>query len=125
MQIIKYNKSQFKGSFYVSLLWFLFVLINLFVTPDLHWKDFLYVILGVIYILIFFFDTEKNYVIINEENIVVKCILNRKIRLDQINDISYEMNFIVISTNRTTVKINLNLIQKDDLDIAMHLNCYK
>ncbi|MBE9599384.1 hypothetical protein [Pedobacter sp. MC2016-24] len=122
MQMIRYNRSQFKGSYFTGLLWLVLGLIMLFGSPELTWRHVLCLVVGSVYALLLLFDREKNYILIDEDKIVVKRFFNKKIKINQIKDISYETDFIIISTNRKQVKIILNLIHPKDLGMAIPLN---
>ena len=122
MQMIRYNRSQFKGSYFTGLLWLVLGLIMLFDSPELTWRHVLCLVVGSVYALLLLFDREKNYILIDEDKIVVNGFFNKKIKIDQIKDISYETDFIIINTSRKRVKINLNLIHPKDLGMAVPLN---
>lgn len=124
MQMIRYNRSQFKGSYFTGLLWLVLGLIMLFDSPELTWRHVLCLVVGSVYALLLLFDREKNYVLIDENQIVVKGLFNKKIKIDQIKDISYEMNLMIISTDQKRIKINLNLVHPEDLGMAMNLSHY-
>ena len=125
---IRFKKKRIYTNLILGLLWTGLGIYNVIEDDNLRWTDYLYLIIGILYILHFFYDLLNQYLTI-ETGTIHKNILYgnpKKLNLDEVNFIKKTAGGYTLKTETQKMKIKTELIEENSLaelkDILEKLN---
>jgi hypothetical protein len=114
---IRFKKKRIYANLILGLVWTGLGVFGLFEDDNFRWSDFLYVVLGILYMGHYLYDFTNQYLTI-ENGTIRKNVLygfGKNINLDDINFIKKFAGNYTLKTETTELKINTELIEKKSL----------
>nr|WP_319401794.1 hypothetical protein [uncultured Carboxylicivirga sp.] len=115
---IKLKKTRLYTNLILGLVWIILGFFILHTKETYQWSDFLYLVIGLLYIGHYLYDSINQYLII-ENGIIRKNVLydyRKKINLNDINSIKKFAGVYTLKTNNKEFKINTTIIDEDSLE---------
>ncbi|ADX68730.1 hypothetical protein [Weeksella virosa] len=109
---IAYSKKRLLINAFLGFFWVLMGAIYLMTNVNFSWLSYLTIILGCLYIYLFVRDYYKKYIEVNENSLTVNTFPVKTILFKDLINVSYFAGEFTFKTDKTTIRINKNLLQK-------------
>lgn len=109
---IHFKRGRINFNLILGLSFFLFGLYVTYTSDSPSWSDFGYFVFAIVYFLIFIYQLQYQYVIINDHFIQKSTPFSRRISLKEIEFVKNERGEIVIGNQHTQIRINTQLIDE-------------
>ncbi len=120
---IKYNKNRNKFGLLFGILFSSLGFIQIFINNSISWFHYGNLIIGVSYLIVYFFETKLQYLFINDGYIIKNTLFRKRIKLDNIVSIKLFAGDYILKTNTSEMTINSNIIDPESLtDLKSILN---
>jgi len=115
---IRFKKKRLYMSAILGIFWTGLGIFNLIEDENLRWSDYIYLLVGILYIGHFIFDYMNQYLIVESGTIRKNPLYGyrKKINLNEINLIKKFAGDYTLNTNTQKLKINTELIEQKSLD---------
>ena len=114
---IRFKKKRLYMSAILGIVWTGFGIYNILEDENLRWSDYIYLLVGILYIGHYLFDLINQYLIV-ENGTIRKNLLygySKKINLNEINLIKKFAGDYTLKTDTQKLKINTDLIEEKSL----------
>ncbi len=114
---IRFKKKRLYMSAILGIVWTGFGTYNILEDENLRWSDYIYLLVGILYIGHYLFDLINQYLIV-ENGTIRKNLLygySKKINLNEINLIKKFAGDYTLKTDTQKLKINTDLIEEKSL----------
>ncbi|MGY0392645.1 hypothetical protein ACW5R3_08840 [Bizionia sp. KMM 8389] len=111
----KYKSRRLYANLIIGVIWILLGGLNLLDTDHVKWYDYAYLIIGILYLLLFFYDLSHPYISI-ENGILKKSTLyglGVKIKLKNIITIKRTTDNYIVNTDKKKMTINTKVIDEE------------
>jgi hypothetical protein len=112
---IKYKKKRNYINLALGIFWILFGIINFIEDDSIRWTDYIYLLVGPIYIGQYLWDITNQYLTIKNGIIKKNTPFGKKINLNEINWIKNFAGDYTLKTATEELKINTALIDEKSL----------
>ncbi|EDM43963.1 hypothetical protein SCB49_10247 [unidentified eubacterium SCB49] len=114
---IQFKKKRLYFNLILGVIWITLGLFSLFEDDKRRWTDYIYIVLGIFYIIHFIYDYVNQYLIIENETIKKNILygFGKKLKLNEIIAIKEFAGDYTLKTDTATLTINTNLIDKTSL----------
>lgn len=125
---IRFKKKKLYSNLIIGVIWLVFAVIILFAEEENHWMNYVYPIIGFLYLGQYWYDSTFQYLIIDENTIQRNVFYgtNRKIALKDIVWIKKFAGDYILKSDKKDMHIDLRLIDGASLDelnkVLAHLN---
>ncbi len=120
---IKYNKNRNKFGLLFGILFSSLGFIQIFINNSISWFHYGNLIIGASYLIVYFFETKLQYLLINDGYIIKNTLFRKRIKLDNIVSIKLFAGDYILKTNTSEMRINSNIIDPESLtDLKSILN---
>jgi len=115
---IRFKKKRLYANLVLGILWTAIGIFNVLEDDNLHFMDFAYSVIGILYLLHFIYDFNDQYLTIENGTIRKNALYGyrKKIDLSEICLIKNSGGDYIIKTEHQKLKINPELIEKKSLD---------
>ncbi len=113
---IKYKKKRNYINLALGLFWILLSILSFIQKDKIHWTDYGYLVVGVLYIGQYFWDITNQYLTLENGIIKKNSVFGRKINLNEIIWIKKFAGDYTLKTENQELKINTELIQEHSLN---------
>ena len=114
---IGYKKRYLNANLGLSLLWFIFFLFGLYIKDELHWADFGWGVISLMYLGLYLYQRKNQYLIIKNGFIKKNDLFGKKLNLNEIRQIKKFAGDYILKTDKTELTINTQLIEPDSLTL--------
>ena len=108
----KKNKKQFYYNLVLGSFWVVFGLIGIFM-EDTRWNDYAFLSIGILYLVLSFFNTRTHHLIITEEHIKQDYLFGKSIKVKDIKSITEFAGDISIKTDSKTFTIHKQTFESE------------
>jgi len=112
---IKYKNKILKSNLFFGGIWLLFGIISLLTKENIHWSDYGYIVLALLYFAHYIYVNLNPYIRIEDGVISTNTFLSKKISLYKIQQIKKIDNEYILVAGQTELKINTSLIEDNSL----------
>ncbi len=113
---IEYKKKRLRINLIMGLIWLSFFMLIALFTNDVGIWNYGYLIFGLSYLGIYFYDSKNQYLEIKGSFITKKFIQKKHFNLEQLSGINRKFgNIKLLSKTQKTLYINTEIIDKDSL----------
>lgn len=112
---IGYKKRYLIANLGLSLLWLVFFLIGIFIKEELHWADFGWSVISLMYLGFYLYQRKNQYLLIENGFIKKNDLFGKKFNLNEIIEIKKFGGDIILKTDSREMKIDTQLIEPDSL----------
>lgn len=114
---IKFKKKRLRANLILGIVWIILGTLSVFENDTLHWSDYGYLVIGILYIGYYLYDLTNQYLTIENGTIQKNGLygFSKKINLNDINHIKKFAGDYTLQTDQKELKINTELIDKDSL----------
>ncbi len=114
---IKYNKKHFNIKLFSAIAWGVFGMLNLYVSETLRWNDYGYFCFGLIYLSIYIYEKQTQYICITNGILKINDpIFGKKINLSKLISIKKFAGDYILKTKDKTLEINTQIIEPKSLE---------
>ena len=114
---IKFKKKKLYTNLFLGAFWTVLGIFNLQDDSNLRWTDYIYLIVGIIYIAHFLWDLKNQYLIV-ENGTIKKNMLygyGKRLNLNEITCIQNDAGDYIVKTESHKLKIRVELIEEKSL----------
>ncbi len=113
---IQYTKKRLRANLIVGLIWSTLAIVKWIFDDYMHWTDFFFTGMALLYLGQYLFDRKNQYLTINQDQIKVNFLFGKQIYLSDINRIKKFAGDYIIKTDKRELTINTQLIDPDSLN---------
>jgi len=112
---IRFKKKKLYSNLILGVLWLIIGVYNILEDEDLHWMDYSYLVIALLYLLHFIYDYKNQYLIIENESIRKNALYGnrKKIELNDINLITKTAGDYILKAENKQINIDPNLIEDE------------
>lgn len=114
---IKYKSRNVKINLIFGIFWIIFFILGIFLRDELHWIDYGYLVMAVLYLSLYFYQREKQYLLIENGFIKYNTLYGRKLNLSEIKAIRKFAGDYILKSDEKDFKIDTQVIDPDSLAI--------
>lgn len=108
-----FSKKSVNKNLYLGILWIIIAIIYLLAYDNVKWYFYPTLILGIIYLGIYVYEFQLNYIEISENKIIINSLPRKELNLNEIIDIKYFAGDYILSTPNNSIKIIKSQISKE------------
>ena len=112
---IKYKTRHLKANLILGLVWLVWFFIIILFKENLHWADYGWGIISLMYLALYFYQRQNQYLIIENGFIKYNNPFGSKINLTDIKWIKKFAGDYILKTDKKDFTINTQLIDPDSL----------
>ena len=112
---IKYKRKRLKYFLYFGIAWILLGVATLLLNEQLRWNDYAYIVLGVIHIATYIYESKNQLLTIESGALCKNSLIARRISLSEVVCVKSASGNYVIKTEKTEIKIDVGLIDEESL----------
>ena len=112
---IRFKKKKLYPNLLLGLLWLIIGVFKMLEVDALHWTDYGYLAIALLYLLHFMYDYKNQYLIIENETIRKNVLFGnqKKIDLNEINLITKIAGDYILKADHKQINIDPNLIEDE------------
>ena len=114
---IGYKKRYLIANLGLSLLWLVFFLIGIFIKEELHWADFGWSMISLMYLGFYLYQRKNQYLLIENGFIKKNDLFGKKLNLNEIIGVKKFVGDIILKTESREMKIDTQLIEPGSLTL--------
>lgn len=112
---IKYKTRNLKANLILGLIWLGWFLVIIFIKEDPHWADYGWGIMSIMYLGLYFYQKQNQYLIIENGFIKYNKPFGSKLNLTDIKKIKNFAGDYILKTEKKDFTINTQIIDPDSL----------
>lgn len=112
---IDYKKRQLNFNLIFGILWLSYFLVKLLLDDKLHWIDYGWIIIALIYLGLYFYQKNYKYLSIENGIIIVNGPFGKKLNLSEIKHIKSFAGDYILKTDKKELTINTQMIEPNSL----------
>ncbi|MGB7842114.1 MAG: hypothetical protein WBL21_04945 [Salinimicrobium sp.] len=112
---IGYKKRNLNTYLILGIVWLLFGLLNLNYKEENHWIDYGYLVFGILYFILYFFQTHYQYLTIENGILKINGSFGKKINLNDIRQIKKFAGDYILKSEKKELTINTQIIDPNSL----------
>jgi len=113
---IKYKKKRLYRNLILGTVFLVLAVFNLIEDDKIHWADYGYLVVGILYVGEYLFDVTNQYLTIENGVLKKNSMFGKKINLNEIIWIKKFTGNYILKTENQELKINTELIDKKSLE---------
>jgi len=113
---IQYTKKRLRANLIIGLIWSSLAIAKWIFDDFMHWTDFFFAGMALLYLGQYLFDRKNQYLTITQDQIKVNFLFGKQIYLKDINRIKKFAGDYIIKTDTKELTINTQLIEPDSLN---------
>ncbi|MGY8913807.1 MAG: hypothetical protein ACKVJF_01820 [Flavobacteriales bacterium] len=116
---IGYKKRSLNINLILGIVWLIFGSLNLHYSKGNRWIDYGYLVFGMLYLILYFYQKQNNYLTIEKGVLNINGSFGKKINLHEIKRIKKFAGDYILKTDKKELTINTQII---DLNSLAELN---
>ncbi|WP_372751994.1 hypothetical protein [Labilibaculum sp.] len=112
---IQYKKKRLRYELYFGLAWAFLGFLSLLSTDELRWIDYGYLLISLLYVGRYIYESRNQYLVIEAEKIYKKSLFSKAMDLSKIESISSVAGNYILKTEGREMKIEVGLIDESSL----------
>ena len=112
---IQYKKRQLNFNLIFGIIWFIYFFVKLLFDDKLHWIDYGWILISLIYFGSYFYQKKYKYVSIENGILTVNGPFGKKLNLTEIKRIKKFAGDYIIKTDKKELTINTQIIEPNSL----------
>jgi hypothetical protein len=112
---IAYKNRLVNQNLVFGLLWLLFFFVGLVMGDDLHWVEFGWMVISIMYFCLYFYQKQKQYLSIENNVLRVTSGFGKQVNLQEIKHIKSFAGDYILYTDKSKLRINTQIIAPDSL----------
>lgn len=121
-----FSKKSVNKNLYLGILWIIIAIIYLLAYDNVKWYFYPTLILGIIYLGIYVYEFQLNYIEISENKIIINSLPRKELNLNEIIDIKYFAGDYILSTPNNSIKIIKSQISKEHIsEFEEYINVFQ
>ncbi|BAX80637.1 hypothetical protein [Labilibaculum antarcticum] len=109
---IQYKKKRLKYYLYFGIAWMLLGVMTLLFNEQLRWNDYAYIVLGMLHIGTYIYESRNQYLSIEDGFICKNSLFKKRINLSAVTCIKSVSGNYVLKTAKREMKIDVGLIDE-------------
>lgn len=112
---IKYKKRNLRINLILGIVWLIFGLLGLFTRESAYWTDYGYLVISILCLVLYFYQKQNKYLIIENGILKINSSLGKKINLTEIKRIKKFAGDYILKTDKKELTINTQIIDPNSL----------
>lgn len=114
---IKFKSRHLKCNLIFGIFWIIFFILGTILQDELHWMDFGYLVIAVLYLGLYFYQRGNQYLIIENGSIKFNRPFGSKLDLTEVKAIRKFAGDYILKSDKKDFTINTQLIEPESLAI--------
>ena len=112
---IAYKKRNLNINLILGIVWLIFGLLSLNYNGENNWTDYGYLVFGILYLILYFYQRQYKYLTIENGIINVNGPFGKKLNLTEIKRIKKFTGDYILKTDKNELTINTQIIDPNSL----------
>ena len=112
---IKFKNRHLKFNLIFGIFWIFFFILATFFKDELHWMDFGYLVISVLYLGLYFYQRENQYLIIENGYIKYNRPFGSKFDLSEVTAIRKFAGDYILKSDNKDFTINTQMVDPDSM----------
>ncbi len=112
---IQYKKKRLNHALIFGTLWLIISILGIFFKEKPSWTDYSFLVISLLYLTTYFYEKTNQYLTITNGTISVNQPFGKRVKLSDIKRIKKFAGDYILITDKTTLKINTQMIRKNSL----------
>lgn len=111
-------KKRYLFNLFVGIFWILIGIVGFIDDTSTRWTDYAFIVVGIVYVLHYFYDRKHQYVRIENEEIIPNRLygLRSRIKINEIISVTKKWGEYKIETSEKSLILNSQMIKENDLE---------